>query len=111
MRNHSFAPEKNGGTIQLIEYKNGGNKNWLKKRNGGGETMAAKKQEITFEESFQKLAETAEGLKSESVSLEDSLKYFEEGAKYYNACNEILKNAKQTLLKYDRNTNALEEME
>lgn len=73
--------------------------------------MAAKKQEITFEESFRKLTEAAEGLKSESVSLEDSLKFFEEGTKYYNTCNEILKHAKQTLLKYDRNTNTLEEME
>lgn len=72
--------------------------------------MAGKKT-LTFEESFQKLTEAAEGLKSEAVSLEDSLKYFEEGTKYYNTCNEILKNAKQTLLKYNGSTNTLEEME
>lgn len=70
-----------------------------------------KKQNTSFEESFGKLTEAAEALKNDAVSLEDSLKFFEEGTKYYNTCNEILKNAKQTISKFDKNTETVEEME
>ena len=70
-----------------------------------------KKQTLSFEESFEKLTEAAEALKNDAVSLEDSLKLFEEGTKYYNTCNEILEKAKQTILKYDKQSDSLEEME
>ena len=70
-----------------------------------------KKQNISFEESFEKLTEAADALKNEAVTLEDSLKYFEEGTKYYNTCSEILKNAKQTISKFDQNKDTVEEME
>ena len=47
----------------------------------------------TFEESLEKLRNVAEKIKSEDTTLEDSIKCYEEGMKYYNECNEILKNA------------------
>ena len=51
----------------------------------------------SFEESLRKLRETAEKIKSDDTSLEDSIKCYEEGMKYYNECNEILKTAEQKI--------------
>lgn len=51
----------------------------------------------TFEESLEKLRNAAEKIKSEDTSLEDSIKCYEEGMRYYNECNEILKNAEQKI--------------
>lgn len=51
----------------------------------------------TFEESLEKLRNAAEKIKGEDTSLEDSIKCYEEGMKYYNECNEILKNAEQKI--------------
>lgn len=57
--------------------------------------MAEKKD--TFEESLEKLRQAAEKIKSEDTTLEDSIKCYEEGMKYYNECNDILKNAEQKI--------------
>ena len=51
----------------------------------------------TFEESLEKLRQTAEKIKSEDTTLEDSIKCYEEGMKYYNECNDILKSAEQKI--------------
>ncbi len=51
----------------------------------------------TFEESLEKLRKAAEKIKSEDTTLEDSIKCYEEGMKYYNECNEILRNAEQKI--------------
>ena len=51
----------------------------------------------SFEDSLRKLRETAEKIKSDDTSLEDSIKCYEEGMKYYNECNEILKTAEQKI--------------
>ena len=51
----------------------------------------------TFEESLEKLRKAAEKIKSEDTTLEESIKCYEEGMKYYNECNEILKNAEQKI--------------
>lgn len=50
-----------------------------------------------FEESFAKLKEVSEKISSEDTSLEDSIRYYEEGMKYYRECNEILKKAEQKI--------------
>ncbi len=50
-----------------------------------------------FEEALENLRKTAEKIKSEGTSLEDSIKCYEEGMKYYSECNEILKNAEQKI--------------
>lgn len=70
----------------------------------------ARKQNPSFEESFQKLTEAAEALRKESATLEDALNYFEEGTKYFRECSQILDKAKQRVLKYDRETETTEEM-
>lgn len=55
----------------------------------------------TFEESLEKLRKAAEKIKSEDTTLEDSIKCYEEGMKYYNECNEILRNAEQKIVIMD----------
>ncbi len=49
----------------------------------------------TFEESLKKLETASEKLKSQDTSLEEAIKNYEEGLKYYKACSEILNEAKQ----------------
>lgn len=46
-----------------------------------------KKPDVTIEEAFLKLDETITKLESGDISLEDSLKAYEEGMKYIHACN------------------------
>lgn len=55
-----------------------------------------------FEESLQKLEQASENLKKENLSLEDALKNFEEGIKYYKECSEILNSAKQKIETYTK---------
>ncbi len=54
-----------------------------------------KKNELTFEEAFNKLENYSKSLKNNELKLEDAIFNFEEGIKYYEYCNEILKKAKQ----------------
>ncbi|MBR2546950.1 MAG: exodeoxyribonuclease VII small subunit [Eubacterium sp.] len=51
----------------------------------------------TFEESLEKLRQAADRIKSDDTTLEDSIKCYEEGMRYYNECNEILKSAEQKI--------------
>lgn len=57
--------------------------------------MATKKN--TFEGNLDRLKEIVETLDSEQVSLEDSLKLFEEGIKLYRKCNDTLSKAEQKI--------------
>ena len=57
--------------------------------------MAEKKR--IFEESLKKLEEASENLKSTDISLEDAIKCYDQGIKYYNECREILDNANQRI--------------
>ena len=56
----------------------------------------------TFEETFRKLEETSEILKSDNISLEEAIKNYEKGIKYYKECREILKNAEQKIETIDK---------
>ena len=56
----------------------------------------------TFEEALSKLEAASENLKRDNVSLEDALKYYEEGIAYYNECSDILNNAKQKIETYSK---------
>ncbi len=49
----------------------------------------------TFEESFSRLEKISEKLKSGDIALEDALKSYEEGIKYYSECSRILEDAQQ----------------
>ena len=50
-----------------------------------------------FTESYEKLIELSEKIKDEDTSLEESIKCFEEGMKYYKKCDAVLKDAEQKI--------------
>lgn len=51
----------------------------------------------SFEELLKKLEEISADLKKDNISLDEALKCFEEGQKYYKECNEILNKAEQKI--------------
>jgi exodeoxyribonuclease VII small subunit len=66
----------------------------------GGKPMAEQKK-LDFEQSMAKLEKAAANLTKEDITLDDAIKNYEEGIKYYNQCNEILANAKQKIETYN----------
>ena len=54
---------------------------------------------MTYEEALKRLEEIAAQLDSGSLSLEESLKLFEEGTKLTTFCNACLENAKLKITK------------
>lgn len=56
------------------------------------------KKSITFEESMKRLDEIVSALESGEVSLEESLKLFEEGTKLSVKCTELLDSAEQKVV-------------
>lgn len=59
------------------------------------------KNKMSFEEAFDKLNEISQRIKSSHTNLEESLRYYEEGIKYYNICNNILTEANQKIETFD----------
>jgi len=57
--------------------------------------MAVK--EKNFEQSLEKLREMADKIKSPETSLEESIRCYEEGMKYYEKCSTMLTDAKQKI--------------
>ena len=53
--------------------------------------------EFKYEESVKRLGEIVEKLESGELSLEESIKLFEEGTRLSADCYEILKNAEQKI--------------
>ena len=51
--------------------------------------------ELTYEQAYKRLEEIVEKLENGSVSLEESMKLFEEGTKLANFCNSKLNAAEQ----------------
>lgn len=61
--------------------------------------MTEKKQKaMSIEETFTKLDETVARLESQDISLEDSLKLYEQGMQYVRACNETIDLAEKKVL-------------
>ena len=56
-----------------------------------------KEEDVNFEETMEKLEKIAEELESEDLSLDTSVKKFEEGMKLSKKCNEILQNAEKKI--------------
>lgn len=52
---------------------------------------------MSFEESLKKLEDVTDKIRMENTTLEEAIKCYEEGIECYNKCNEILKNAKQSI--------------
>jgi len=61
-----------------------------------------KEKAITFEAAMEQLEKAADNLKNDSITLEDALKYYEEGVEYYKKCEAILQNAKQKIETYSK---------
>ena len=61
----------------------------------------SEKETVNFEEALRKLEECAQLLKAGTLSLEDSMKLYDESITYYNICSEYLNNAKQKIEKYN----------
>lgn len=53
--------------------------------------------EFTYEQALNRLEEIVEALESGELSLEESMKFFEEGTKLSGECYGILKNAEQKI--------------
>ncbi len=73
--------------------------------------MRISNDELTFEEALAKLEKASEALKSEDTGLEDAMKLFDEGLKYYNRCSELLGQAKQKILLFDKAASVMKEMD
>ncbi len=56
------------------------------------------KKNMTIEETFAKLEETIEQMETEDISLEDSLKAYEQGMEYIKSCNEAIDKAEKKVL-------------
>ena len=54
-------------------------------------------EKITFEEAYEKLRAAGEKLDSGEVTLEEAIKNYEDGIKYYKICKQILGDAKQKI--------------
>jgi exodeoxyribonuclease VII small subunit len=59
--------------------------------------MSAEKQDISFEEALRGLEQSVDALKSDSVTLEQALKSFEEGAAFYGRCESILRETRRKI--------------
>ena len=59
--------------------------------------MSKEKSEINFEESMEKLEKIAKELESDDLSLNDSVKKFEEGMKISQDCKKVLDEAEKKI--------------
>lgn len=55
---------------------------------------------MTFEESMKKLEDMSQKIKNEDTTLEEAIKYYEEGIECYEACNKILNEAQSKIQIY-----------
>lgn len=69
------------------------------------------KQNRTFEETYQKLTETVRAMESPDVSLEDSMRLYEEAGVLVIECEKILKSAKSEIVDIHQRLRELRERE
>ncbi len=65
----------------------------LKYLKQGGMTV----DEMNFEEALAKLKLMAEKIRDPEISLDESIRCYDEGMKYYEVCRKVLDNAKQKI--------------
>lgn len=58
--------------------------------------------DLKFEEALAALENSVAELRKDNVSLEDSIRIFEEGTKLYEQCETILSNIKQKIEVFDK---------
>ena len=57
---------------------------------------------MSFEESMNKIEELSEKIRDENTSLDDAFKCYEEGIKEYDKIMNILNDAKQKIIMYEK---------
>jgi len=67
--------------------------------------VATRKKSVDFEESLNRLETIVQTLEAGELSLEDSLKAFEEGVKLTRECQRLLKDAEQKVEVLSRDAN------
>lgn len=73
--------------------------------------MAAPKKQISFEEALIGLEKSADTLKQDDITLEEAIRFYEEGLNYYERCGEILSEAKQKIEIFDRQADQTEDFQ
>ncbi len=66
---------------------------------------------LSFEKAVKKLEDISEQIRSGELSIEESVKLYQESVKYFNMCNDILNNAKQKIEIYRPESDDVEEFE
>ncbi len=61
---------------------------------------------MSFEDSMKRLEELSDLIRDEETSLDDAIRYYEEGMSCYKACSDIIDEAKQKIEVFDRNKSA-----
>jgi exodeoxyribonuclease VII small subunit len=56
-----------------------------------------KKETLTFEEAYERLEACAAGASRDGMTLDETIRAYEEGVKYYKCCKELLDNASQRI--------------
>lgn len=65
--------------------------------------MSEKKERISFEDALKELETVVEKLNREDVSLEDSVRLYEDGLKLSGICSDILEKATQKITEIEKN--------
>jgi exodeoxyribonuclease VII small subunit len=73
--------------------------------------MAAKKEELTFEEALVKLESIVKELETGSVALDDAINKFTEAMSLSKECNNKLKNAEDNINKILKENGKLEDFQ
>lgn len=71
--------------------------------------MAVEWDKMSFEEALRGLEKAADSLKSQETTLEDAIKRYEEGIRYFGCCTRILNSAKQKIEIFERSKEELQD--
>lgn len=73
--------------------------------------MEENRENMKFEDALKRLEEITENMESDNLSLEESLKMFEEGMRLADFCNKKLDNAQKkiSIILKDKDLNVIEE--
>ena len=66
-------------------------------------------EKLSFEEALDGLEKAADLLKKEDTTLEDAIRQYEEGVKFYERCSEILDSAKQKIRIFEESSETLKD--
>ncbi|MBQ4505735.1 MAG: exodeoxyribonuclease VII small subunit [Firmicutes bacterium] len=68
-------------------------------------------EKMSFEEAVKRLEEGSEALRSGRLSLEESLKTYEDCVRYYGICKDMIENARQKIEIYRPDSGEVEDFD